>query len=38
MLRGAAAVSSQLLAVGFWLFNRLATKDGGTFEDVEIFV
>jgi hypothetical protein len=44
MLRGLAAVGFWLSALGFWLFafrfslfKRLATKDGETFEDVEIF-
>jgi len=33
-----AAVGFWLLALGSWLFRRLATKGGETFEDVEIFV
>jgi hypothetical protein len=42
MLGGGAAVSFQLSVVSFWLLafggQTLATKDGGTFVDVEIFV
>jgi hypothetical protein len=38
MLRGLAAGGFWLLALGSWLFKRLATKDCDTFEDMEIFV
>ena len=32
-----SGLRSQVSGSGFWLFGGLATKDGGTFEDVEFF-
>ena len=37
MLRGLAAFGFWLFAIRYSLSNRLTTKDGETFEDVEIF-